>query len=91
MILASLLLLNVGLTLGASRGWTSASFFGPFLAAWPLAFGFFWWEHRREDELAVLPKSIWKINNMKLMAGCGIYLFAGIAVSDLVAATSDGG
>lgn len=81
LILASLLLLNVGLTMGASRGWDSADFIAPFVAAWPLALAFFWWEYRRPDDLAILPKSIWNVPNMKLSICCALYLFAGIAVS----------
>lgn len=80
LILASLLLLNVGLTLGASRGFGTAHFLVPFCLSWPLALAFFYWE-KRVGEAGLLPPSIWKVKNMALMAFVGLYLFALVGVS----------
>ena len=68
--------------MGASKGWSTAYFLGPFCAAWPLGAAFFLWEWKLADDSAVLPASIWRIPNIGLMCFVALYLFSWIAVSD---------
>jgi hypothetical protein len=63
-MLASVLLIIVGLTMGASYGWTTASFLAPITIGLTLLPTFFWWESRQEADIALLPTSIWRIPNM---------------------------
>jgi hypothetical protein len=66
-ILSAIILLILGLTLGASYGWTSASFLAPFLLAAVLLPFFFWWETRVPEAHALLPPSIWRIPNVPVL------------------------
>jgi ABC-type xylose transport system permease subunit len=81
LILAALMLLNVGLTLGASRGWVNARFLVPTILSLPLAIAFFVWEYRVGEEKALIPVSLWKINNVSLMSWVALGLFPYMAVS----------
>lgn len=63
-MLSSILLIIVGLTMGASYGWTSPSFLAPLIIGLLLFPLFFWWESRLPEDVALLPSSIWKIPNM---------------------------
>lgn len=81
LILAALMLLNVGLTLGASKGWDRAEFMVPTILSLPLAIAFFFWERYVGEDRALLPSSVWRINNMMLMCFAALFLIASIAVS----------
>lgn len=81
LILAALTLLNVGLTLGASRGWVNARFLVPTILSLPLAIAFFVWEYRVGEVKALIPVSLWKINNIALMSWVALGLFPYMAVS----------
>lgn len=75
MMLFSIILLILGLTLGASYGFKTAKFLAPFLLCWPLLVGFFVWEARLPEGYALIPPSTWKIPNMTLLIffSLGIY------------------
>ena len=67
-MLAATILLVLGLTLGASDGFNTASFLVPFLLSLVvLAPGFFLWEAYLPEELALLPPSFWRIPNVSLL------------------------
>ncbi|KAK1922228.1 major facilitator superfamily domain-containing protein [Papiliotrema laurentii] len=83
LILSALMLLNVGLVTGASRGWTTADFFAPFLVSWPLAVVFFLYEARKDPDSALLPKTIWRVPNLTLMVFVSLPMFAALASSQL--------
>ncbi|WWC73342.1 uncharacterized protein I206_107309 [Kwoniella pini CBS 10737] len=74
-MLFAIVLLILGLTLGASYGWTTAKFLAPFLLSWPLFILFFIWEARLPEGYALIPPEFWKILNMPLMifVALGIY------------------
>lgn len=63
-MLSSILLIIVGLTMGASYGWATASFLAPIIIGIVLFVTFFWWESRLVEDVALLPMSIWRIPNM---------------------------
>ncbi|ORY31645.1 major facilitator superfamily domain-containing protein [Naematelia encephala] len=64
--LAALILLDLGLTFGASDGWKTAHFLVPFLIAWPVFVAFFLWEARLPEGYAMLPPQTWRIRNLTL-------------------------
>ncbi|WVQ71636.1 hypothetical protein IAR50_001176 [Cryptococcus sp. DSM 104548] len=76
MLLVSIVLLTLSLTLASSntsvmstsKAFSSPEFLVPFLLAWPLLIGFFFWESRREKGFAMIPSSIWKTGNVSLIA-----------------------
>ena len=74
-MLIGIILLVLGLTLGASEGWSSAAFLAPFLLAWPLFALFFVWEHRLPEEYALLPSSTWKIPNFSILIAFALYIY----------------
>jgi hypothetical protein len=60
-------LLILGLTLGASYGWATASFLAPFLLSVVLFPFFFWWETRVPEAHALLPPAIWRLPNVTVL------------------------
>ncbi|OCF37121.1 efflux protein EncT [Kwoniella heveanensis BCC8398] len=66
-MLIAIILVILGLTLGASYGWKKAGFLVPFLLSWPIFVSFFIWEARLPEGYALIPPSFWKIPNMTLM------------------------
>ncbi|OCF39351.1 hypothetical protein I317_06836 [Kwoniella heveanensis CBS 569] len=66
-MLSSIILIILGLTLGASYGWTYAGFLVPFILGVILLPAFFFWESRLPDEHALLPPSIWRIQNVTVL------------------------
>jgi len=74
-MLLGIIMLVLGLTLGASEGWTSAAFLAPFLLAWPLFAIFFVWEHRLPEEYALLPSSTWQIPNFAVLIAFALYIY----------------
>lgn len=74
-MLFGIILLVLGLTLGASEGWTSAAFLAPFILSWPLFAFFFVWEHRLPAEQALLPSSTWRIPNFAVLIAFALYIY----------------
>ncbi|WWD19231.1 hypothetical protein CI109_103689 [Kwoniella shandongensis] len=74
-MLVAIILLILGLTLGASYGWKKAGFLVPFLLSWPIFVFFFLWEARLPEGYALIPPSFWKIPNMTLLIifALGVY------------------
>ncbi|WVW86525.1 hypothetical protein I302_108574 [Kwoniella bestiolae CBS 10118] len=66
-MLSSIILIILGLTLGASYGWTYGGFLAPLILGIVLLPTFFLWESRREEENALLPSSIWRIPNVTVL------------------------
>jgi hypothetical protein len=66
-MLCAQLLLIMGLTFGATYGWTKASFLAPFIIGALLYPVFFWWESRLPEIDALLPPSIWRIPNVTVL------------------------
>lgn len=58
-MLSAIILLILGLTLGASYGFKTAGFLVPFLLSFVLFPAFFFWEARLSDELALIPSKTW--------------------------------
>lgn len=68
LMLGATILLVLGLTLGAAKGFKTADFLVPFLLSLVvLAPGFFIWEARIPEEMALLPPSFWRIPNVALL------------------------
>lgn len=63
----AIILFIVGLTLGASYGWSKATFLAPFLISIVLFPLFFWRESRLEYENALIPTSIWRLPNFAVL------------------------
>ena len=74
-MLVSIILLILGLTLGASYGFKTAKFLVPFLLAWPLFVFFFFWEARLPDGFALIDPAYWRLPNLALLSvfALGIY------------------
>ena len=75
LMLFSVVLLILGLTLGASYGFTTAGFLAPFLLSWPLAVAFFIWEARIPEEYAILPAKTWRIPNFAVLIIFALYMY----------------
>lgn len=78
---ASIVLLILGLTLGASYGFKTAKFLVPFLLAWPVAVFFFFWEARLPEGYALIPPKTWKIPNLTLLIFFAVGIYGWWAVS----------
>lgn len=62
--LSAIILLILGLTLGASNGWKKAGFLVPFLLSIVLLFPlFFFWEYKLGETRAMLPSKTWRLPN----------------------------
>lgn len=66
-MLSAQVLFIVGLTFGASYGWTTASFLAPFIIGLLLYPAFFFWERKQDEQNALLPTSIWRIPNITVL------------------------
>lgn len=66
-ILIAVILLILGLTLGASYGWKKPAFLVPFILCICLFPFFFWWESRLPEKEALIPSSIWAIPNITVL------------------------
>lgn len=75
-MLVAILLLILGLTLGASYGFGTASFLAPFLISLPLFPLFFYWQSRLSADLALVPSNTWKIPNFTLWTVLAIFTSA---------------
>lgn len=82
-MLAGIVLLILGLTLGASDGWKTAKFLVPFLLSWVLFAFFFIWEARIPVEYALLPPSFWRIKNITVLIVFALYIYGWWAVNFL--------
>ncbi|CED82297.1 Predicted transporter (major facilitator superfamily) [Phaffia rhodozyma] len=82
-MLAGIVLLILGLTLGASYGWKKAGFLAPFLIAWVLIVFFFFWEARLSDECAILPSKTWRIPNFAVLITLGLFIYGWWSVNFL--------
>lgn len=74
-MLFAIVLLIVGLTLGASYGFKTAKFLAPFLISWVLFPLFFWYESTLPEGYAVLPPAFWKIPNMTTLIIFSLYIY----------------
>ncbi|WWC67475.1 uncharacterized protein I206_101383 [Kwoniella pini CBS 10737] len=83
LMLVAIILLILGLTLGASYGWKTAKFLVPFLLSWPLFVAFFVWEARLPEGYALIPPSFWKIPNMTLLIVFALGIYPWWAVNQL--------
>lgn len=80
---ASIVLLILGLTLGATHGFKTAKFLVPFLLSWPLLLAFFVYEARLPPGYALIPPSFWKIPNMPLLIFFSMGIYGWWAVNQL--------
>lgn len=64
---AAQVLFIMGLTFGASYGWTKPSFLVPFIIALILYPTFFFWESRLPETEALIPSSTWRIPNVTVL------------------------
>lgn len=79
-MLSSILLIIVGLTMGASYGWVTAHFLAPFLVGIALFPLFFLWE-RYQGEDALLPSNLWEIPNMSTLIAFALVILGWWAVN----------
>jgi MFS family permease len=82
-MLAAIILLILGLTLGASYGFKTAGFLVPFLLSFVLFPFFFVWEARLPEEYAILPPKTWKIPNFATLIAFSLYIYGWWAVNFL--------
>ncbi|OCF76458.1 efflux protein EncT [Kwoniella mangroviensis CBS 8886] len=82
-MLVAIILIILGLTLGASYGWKTAKFLVPFLLSWPIFVAFFIWEARLPEGYALIPPSFWKIPNMTLLIVFALGIYPWWAVNQL--------
>ncbi|WOO78849.1 putative MFS-type transporterc [Vanrija pseudolonga] len=76
LMLSAIVLLILGLTLGASYGWKKAGFLVPFLLSWVLFPAFFIWEARLPEDMALIPTKTWKIPNMIVLTVFALQIYA---------------
>ncbi|KAL7419423.1 hypothetical protein Q5752_006261 [Cryptotrichosporon argae] len=76
LMLAAIVLLILGLTLGASYGWKTAGFLVPFLLSWVLFPAFFLWEARLPEEYALIPAKTWRIPNFTMFIVFALQIYA---------------
>ena len=80
-MLAGIILIILGLTLGASYGWKKAGFLVPFLLSWVLFVFFFVWEAKLPEEYALLPAKTWKIPNFAVLIVFSLLIYGWWSVS----------
>lgn len=74
-MLTAIVLLILGLTLGASDGWRTPQFLVPFLLSFVLFPFFFVWEARIPEEYALLPPKTWRIPNFTTLIVFALYIY----------------
>jgi MFS family permease len=74
-MLSGIVLLILGLTLGASYGWKTAGFLVPFLLSWVLFPLFFLWEAYLPETHALVPPKTWKIPNFAAFIAFGLQIY----------------
>jgi hypothetical protein len=82
-MLFSIILLILGLTLGASYGFKTAKFLVPFLLSWPIFVVFFSWESRLPEGYALIPPSTWRIPNFTVLIVFALGIYPWWAVGQL--------
>jgi hypothetical protein len=82
-MLFGIILLILGLTLGASYGWKTAKFLVPFLLSWVLFAVFFVWEAKSPQEYVLLPAKTWRIPNFAILIAFALYIYGWWAVNFL--------
>lgn len=82
-MLAAIILLILGLTLGASYGFRTAGFLAPFLISWILFPAFFIWEARIPEKYALLPPKVWRIPNFTILIVTALLIYSWWAVNFL--------
>lgn len=74
-MLVAIVLLILGLTLGASDGWRTPQFLVPFLLSFVLFPFFFFWESRIPEKYALLPPKTWRIPNFTTYIVFALYIY----------------
>ena len=82
-MLFSIVLLILGMTLGASYGFKTAKFLVPFLLAWPTFVFFFIWEAKLPEGQALIAPSTWRIPNFTILIFFALGIYPWWAVSQL--------
>jgi MFS family permease len=82
-MLAAIVLLILGLTLGASYGWKKPGFLVPFLLSWALFGFFFYWETVLPEGYAILPTKTWRIPNFPILIIFALFVYGWWAVNNL--------
>ncbi len=82
-MLFAIVLLILGLTLGASYGFKTAKFLVPFLLSWPILVVFFFWEARLPEGYALIPPKTWKIPNFTILIVFALGIYPWWAVNQL--------
>ncbi|ORY35678.1 major facilitator superfamily domain-containing protein [Naematelia encephala] len=82
-MLVSIILLILGLTLGASYGFKTAKFLVPFLLSWPIFVFFFVWESKLPEGYALIPPAFWRIPNMTILIFFALGIYPWWAVNQL--------
>lgn len=72
-MLTAILLLILGLTLGASYGFGTPHFIVPVILFAILFPCFFLWERRLDDDHAILPPSLWRVPNFTMFLVFALY------------------
>ncbi|ORY29676.1 major facilitator superfamily domain-containing protein [Naematelia encephala] len=75
LMLSAVILLILGLTLGASFGWKKPGFLVPFLLSFVLFPAFFVWEARIPTEYALLPPATWRIPNFTVFIVFALFIY----------------
>jgi hypothetical protein len=83
LMFASIVLLILGLTLGATYGFKTVKFLVPFLLSWPLLVAFFVWEAKLPTGYALIEPSFWRIPNMTLLIFFAMGIYPWWAVNQL--------
>ena len=76
LMLAAIVLLVLGLTLGASYGWKKPGFLAPFLISMALFPAFFIWESRLPEGYALLPSETWRIKNFTILIVLSLFIYS---------------
>ena len=84
MMLVGIIMLILGLTLGATNGFTKAGFIAPFTISWPIIIGFFFWEYRLPEGYALIPPNTWKIPSFALLIFVALGVYPYWAMQQLV-------
>jgi fatty acid desaturase len=76
LMLAAIVLLVLGLTLGASYGWKKPGFLAPFLISMVLFPTFFIWESKLPEGYALLPSATWRIKNFTILIILSLFIYS---------------
>lgn len=76
LMLGAIILLVLGLTLGASYGWKKPGFLAPFFISMVLFPSFFYWESRLPEGYALLPSKTWRIKNFTILIILSLFIYS---------------